>query len=123
MAQRARRDEAVGLRVDRVAQVAAGLLERGFLVHRDDREAAALVLAGVVDDRAAERLDQLVQVRVARVLAVDAEAVGGADDVAAVERPDAQVGQRPRDLRARPSSSPISSTISHRKCLLAMPFS
>ena len=69
MAQRARRDQAVGLGVERVAEVAAGLLERGLLVHRDDREAAALVRAGVVDHRAAERLDQLVQVAVARVLA------------------------------------------------------
>ena len=69
VAQRARRDEAVGVGVDRVAEVAAGLLERALLVHRDDREAAALVLARVVDDRAAERLDQLLQVGVARVLA------------------------------------------------------
>ena len=98
VAQRARRDEAVGLGVDRVAEMAAGLLERRFLVHRDDREAAALVLAGVVDDGAAERLDQLVQVGVARVLAVDAQAVGRAHDVAAVERADAQVRQRPLDL-------------------------
>ena len=43
VAQRARRDEAVGLGVDRVAEVAPGLLERRLLVHRDDREAAALV--------------------------------------------------------------------------------
>ena len=100
VAQRARRDQAVGLGVDRVAEVAAGLLERGLLVHGDDREAAALVLAGVVDHRAAERLDQLVQVAVARVVAVDAEPVGRAHDVAAVERADAQVGQRPLDLRA-----------------------
>ena len=76
-----------------------GLLERGLLVHRDDREAAALVRAGVVDHRAAERLDQHLQVAVARVLLVDAEAVGRAHDVAAVERADAQVGQRPLDLR------------------------
>ena len=88
VAQRARRHEAVGVRVDRVAEVAAGLLERRLLVHRDDREAAALVLARVVDDGAAERLDQLLQVRVARVLAVDPEPVGRAHDVAAVERPD-----------------------------------
>ena len=51
VAQRARRDEAVGLGVDGVAEVAAGLLERGLLVHRDDGEAAALVGAGVVDHR------------------------------------------------------------------------
>ena len=43
VAQRARRDEAVGVGVDRVAEVAPGLLERRLLVHRDDREAAALV--------------------------------------------------------------------------------
>ena len=69
VAQRAGRDEAVGVGVDRVAEVAAGLLQRVLAVHRDDREAAALVRAGVVDHRAAERLDQLLQVAVARVLA------------------------------------------------------
>ena len=100
VAERARRDEAVGLGVDRVAEVPSGLLQRGFLVHRDDREAAALVHAGVVDDRAAERLDHLVQVAVARVLAVDPEPRGRAHDVAAVERSHAQVGQRPLHLRA-----------------------
>ena len=72
VAERARGDEAVGVGVQRVAEVPAGLLQRRLAVHRDDREAAALVLAGVVDHRAAERLDQLVQVGVARVLAVDA---------------------------------------------------
>ena len=69
MAERARRDEAVGVGVDRVAEVAPRLLERRLAVHGDDREAAALVLAGVVDDGAAERLDQQLQVAVARVLA------------------------------------------------------
>ena len=88
----------VRLGVHRVAEVATRLAQRVLLVHRDDREPAALVLAGVVDDGAAERLDQLVQVGVARVLAVDPEPVGRADDVAAVERPHAQVGQRALDL-------------------------
>ena len=97
-------------------------LQRVLLVHRDDREAAALVLAGVVDDGAAQRLDQQLQVRVARVLVVDAQPVGRAHDVAAVERADAQVRQRPLDLRLD-TSRPISSTSSHRKCLLVMPFS
>ena len=69
VAQRARGDEAVGLGVHRVTEVTAGLLERVLLVHRDDREPAALVLAGVVDDGAAERVDQQLQVGVARVLA------------------------------------------------------
>ena len=77
------------LRVDRVAEVAAGLFERGLLVHRDDREAAALAHAGVVDHGAAERVDDLVQVVVARMLGVDPEALAGAHDVAAVEGPDA----------------------------------
>ena len=98
VAERARDDEAVGLGVDRVAEVAAGLLQRRFLVHRDDREAAALVDAGVVDHGAAERLDHPVQVAVARVLLVDPEPVDRPHDVAAVERPDPQVGQRPLDL-------------------------
>jgi aspartate kinase len=77
VAQRAGRDDAVGLRVDGVAEVAAGLLERGRLVHRDDREAAALVRAGVVDHGAAERVDHLLEVGVARVLLVDAQALAG----------------------------------------------
>ena len=68
VAQRARRDQHVRLGVHRVAEVATRLTQRVLLVHGDDREAAALVLAGVVDDGAAERLDQLVQVGVTRVL-------------------------------------------------------
>ena len=93
VAQRAGRDDAVRLGVDGVAEVAAGLLERGRLVHRDDREAAALVRAGVVDHGAAERVDHLLEVALARVLVVDPQALGGPHDVAAVERADAQVGR------------------------------
>jgi hypothetical protein len=63
-----------------------------------------------------------VQVRVAREAAVDAEAVGRADDVAAVERPDAQVGER-RLTRERSSSRPMSSTSSHSRFLFVRPFS
>src|SRR5215207_7523644 len=99
--QGTRRDEAVGLGVHRVADVRPGLAQRGFLVHGDDREAAALVHAGVVDHRAAEGVDDLMEVGVARVVAVDAEAVARPDDVAAVERPDAQVAQRALDARAQ----------------------
>jgi hypothetical protein len=102
VAQRAGRDQAVGVGVDRVAQVAPGLLERGVLVHRDDREAAALVRAGVLDHRAAQRLDDHAQVAVARALGgVDAEAVDRAHDVAAIEGADLEVGQRPADPRAQ----------------------
>src|SRR3954452_5694779 len=101
VAQRARRHEAVGVGVDRVAEVAPRLLERHLLVHRDDREPAALVLARVLDDRAAERLDDEVEIRVARMRAVDAQAVGRADDVAAVERADAEVLERPLHARAQ----------------------
>ena len=68
-------DHAVGVGVGGVAHVAPRLLERGLLVHRDDREAAALLRAGVVDDRAAQRVDELLEVGVARVLVVDAQAV------------------------------------------------
>ena len=60
-----------------------------------------LYCAGVVDHRAAERLDQLVQVAVARVLAVDPQAVGRAHDVAAVER----ARRAGRSAAARPSSA------------------
>jgi hypothetical protein len=56
------------------------------------------VRAGVLDDGAAERLDDLRQVGVARALVgVDAQAVHRAHDVAAVERPDLEVGQRAPD--------------------------
>ena len=65
VAQRAGGDQAVGLGVDRVADVASRLLERGRLVRRDDREAAAAVGARVVDDRAAEGLDELADRRLA----------------------------------------------------------
>ena len=102
VAQRARRHQAVGVGVDGVAEVAPGLLERGVLVHRDDGKAAALVRAGVLDDRAAERLDDLRQVGVARAFdGVDAQAVDGAHDVAAVERADLEVGQGAPDPRAQ----------------------
>ena len=47
--QRARRDDAVGARVDRVGHVAARLAQRRRPVHRDHREAAALVRARVGD--------------------------------------------------------------------------
>ena len=123
VAQRAGRHQAVGVGVDRVAEMAAGLLERGLLVHRDDREAAALAHAGVLDHGAAERLDHLLEVVVARVLGVDPQALARAHDVAAVEGADLQVGQRAACTFARSSSRPISSTSSHRKFLLVRPFS
>ena len=91
VAQRAGRDQAVCLRVDGVAEVAPGLLQRGLLVHRDDRKAAALAHAGVLDHGAAERVDDLVQVLVARMLGVDPETVARAHDVAAVEGADPEV--------------------------------
>ena len=62
---------------------------------------AALLRAGVVHDGAAERLDDLLEVPVARVLGRDVEPVGRTDDVAAVERADLQVRQRPRHPRAQ----------------------
>ena len=64
--------------VDRVADVAAGLLQRGLAVHRDDREAAALARALVVDRLAAERLDHLLEVVVALGMLVVAEPDGRA---------------------------------------------
>ena len=73
MAERARRDQAVGAGVERVADVGAGLAQRGLAVHRDHREAAALARAVVLDDLAAERLDHLLQVEVALGVLVVAE--------------------------------------------------
>src|SRR5919198_3490694 len=101
VAERARRHQAVGVGVDGVAQMRAGLLERGVLVHRDDRDAAALVRARVVDDGPAERLDQAVQVLVTRRIGPEAEPVARPYYVAAVERPDLEVLQRPLDPQAQ----------------------
>ena len=101
VAQRAGHHQAVGVGVDRVAEVAARHLQRGLHVHGDDREAAALVDAGVVDHGAAERLDDHVHVAVARVLLVDAQPVDGAHDVAAVEGAHLEVGERALDLGAQ----------------------
>ena len=98
VAERAGGDEAVGAGVDRVADVGAGLAQRGLAVHRDHREAAALAGAVVLDDLAAERLDHLLQVDVAVGVLLVAEALLRAHDVAAVEGPDPQAGERPLDL-------------------------
>ena len=123
VAQRAGRHQAVGVRVDGVAEVAAGLLERGLLVHRDDREAAALAHAGVLDDGAAERVDHLLEVVVARVLCVDPEARRGGARCSS-----RRTGRRCRFVSgrltcARSASRPISSTSSQRKFLFVRPFS
>ena len=72
--------------VDRVADVAARLLQRGLAVHRDHGEAAALARALVLDRLAAERLDQLLEVEVALRVLVVAEPAGRPQHVAAVER-------------------------------------
>ena len=121
VAQRAGRDDAVGLGVLRVPEVAFRLLQRGFLAHRDDREAAALVDARVLDDRAAERFDDLREVRVAWLVGVDAQPVWGAR-CNSRRRADLQVRERALDP-ARSSSRPMSSTSSHRKFLFVRPFS
>ena len=94
VAERARGDEAVGLGVERVADVGAGLAQRDLAGHRDDREAAALAGAVVLDDLAAERLDQPVQVEVALGVLLVAEAVARAQDVAAVEGADLEPLER-----------------------------
>ena len=95
VAERAGRDQAVGAGVERVAEVGAGLPQRDLAGHRDDREAAALAGAVVLDDLAAERLDQAVEVEVALRVLLVAEAVLRAQDVAAVEGADLQAAERP----------------------------
>ncbi len=60
-----------------------------------------LRMPGVVDHGAAERLDHLVQVVVARVLGVDPEALARAHDVTAVEGADPEVRQRTAHFRAQ----------------------
>ena len=101
VAQRAGDDQAVGVGVLGVAQMAPGHLQRGVHVHGHDREAAALVHAGVVDHGAAEGLDDHLQIAVARVLLVDLDAIVRAHDVAAVEGADLQPGERTADLAAQ----------------------
>ena len=101
VAERTGRHEAVGLGVHGVTEVAAGLGERRLLVHRDDRKAAALAHAGVLDDRAPERVDDLLEVVIARMLSVDPDALARPHDVTPVERSHAQVGQRPLHTRAQ----------------------
>jgi hypothetical protein len=108
------------MRVERVADVSADLGERGLPVHRDDQMAAELVGSGVVDHGAAERLDQHVQVSVARTLFVDAEAPGGADDVAPWNGPTFR-SVSGRRTRERSYSSPMSSTSSQGKFLFSIP--
>src|SRR2546427_5052843 len=78
-----------------------GLPQRGLLVHRDDRKAAALAHPRVLDHRAAEGLDNAVQVLIARVRLVDPEALARAHDVAAVEGADPQAAQRTHHARAQ----------------------
>ena len=94
VAERAGGHQAVGVGVERVADVGAGLAQRDLAGHRDDREAAALAGAVVLDDLAAERLDQLVEVEVALGVLLVAEAVARAQDVAAVEGADPEPLER-----------------------------
>ena len=120
--ERAGHDEAVGAGIGGVAEMDPRLAQRRLAVHRDDREAAALVDAGVVGHGSAQRLDHLMKVAIARPVLGDVEAVAGAHDVAAVERPDLQPGRGLR-TRLRSSSSPRSSTSTQSRFLLTIPFS
>ena len=101
VAERARRHQAVGAGVDRVADVRAGLGQRRLPVHRDHREAAALARAVVVDDLAADGVDHLLEVEVALGVVVVAQPRLRPQDVAAVERADAEPGERPLHLLAQ----------------------
>src|SRR5829696_22782 len=100
VAERARRDEAVGARVDRVGEVAARLAERCRAIHRDDREAAAFACARVLHRLGAEGLDHHAEVGVPLGPFVEPEAPRRAHDVAAVERRDPQTRQRAAHLIA-----------------------
>mgnify|MGYP001415144843 CR=1 FL=1 len=69
VAERTGRDQAVSPFFLRLAEVVCGHGQRVLLVDRQDREAAALVLTLVSDQRATERLDDVLKVVVAvRVL-------------------------------------------------------
>src|SRR5512132_1229799 len=94
VAERARGDQAVGIGVDRVPDVRAGLTQRDVAGHCDDGEAAALPGAVVLDDLAAERLDQAVEVEVALGVLLVTEAMLRAQDVAAVEGADPEAVER-----------------------------
>src|SRR5690242_6294961 len=80
VAERARGHQTVRLGIDRIADVSAGLAQRDLARHGDDREAAALAGAVVLDDLAAERLDQPVEVEVALWMVLVAEPVLGTED-------------------------------------------
>src|SRR3954451_879663 len=81
VAERTGRDQTIGVRVDRVADVGAGLPQRDLARHRDDREATALPRPVVLDDLAAECLDQTVQIEVALGVLLVSEPVLRAQDV------------------------------------------
>src|SRR5262245_52630425 len=91
--ERARRDQAIRAGVERIADVGAGLSQRDVAGHGDDRETTALAGAVVLDNLAAERLDQPVEVEVPLGMVLVAEPVLGAEDVAAVERTDPEAGE------------------------------
>ena len=102
VAQRAGRHDAVGVGVDGVAEMAAGLACSDavlFIVMIGKPQ--HLCEPGVVDHGAAERVDHLLEVAMARMVVIDAEPLGRPHDVAAVEGPDAEVGERAADFWRR----------------------
>src|SRR5207237_151084 len=101
VAQRARRDDAVRARVERVRHMTTGLAERRRATRGDDREAAALVAARVPDRRRAARLYHPLQVLVAVGVELVAEPARRSHDVAAVEGPHPEILERPDHALAK----------------------
>src|SRR5438552_18445160 len=85
MAERTRRHQRVGARLERLLDRLDELAHRGLLARLDDREAAALDLRRVVDRLATARLDDALE-RPRAIGILEAEDLRRAQDLAAVER-------------------------------------
>src|SRR3989338_7886396 len=100
VAEGARRDHAVGALALGLRGVAAAHRERHRFLLQDEREPAALDPAAVVDPLAAERGDDLLQ-RGRIVGVVEPQILRRPQDVAAIERRDAQPRERALDRLAQ----------------------
>ena len=97
VAEGTRRDEGVGALVLRLAEVRAGHREGVGLVGREDGEAAALGHAVVGDAGRADEFDGGFEAVAAVGVLVEAEDALGAQDVAAVEGAEVELGERGGD--------------------------
>src|SRR5579859_481608 len=97
VAERARRDQALGSLALRLDHMVSGHLDRVVRVHGDDGKAAAEGGPLVFDRFAAERLDDLLEVRISSGMFLEAKAARRAEYVAAVKGTNAQTSERTLD--------------------------